>query len=55
MPRKKKVASSNSEPKPKKNKKKKPEVDDIRDAVQKGIAAGSQVANTVFDIIKLFS
>ena len=38
-----------------KPKKKKPEVEDIRDTVQKGISTGAQVADFVFDIIKLFS
>ncbi len=33
----------------------KPEVEEIRDVVQKGITTGSQVADFVFDIIKLFS
>lgn len=34
---------------------KKQKVDDVRDVVHKGIDAGSQVVDLVFDIIKLFS
>ena len=52
MARKKKIAGTTSQPKPKK---KKPDVEEIRDVVQKGITTGSQVANLVFDIFKLFS
>jgi hypothetical protein len=52
MARKKKITGTTPQLKPKK---KKPEVEEIRDVVQKGITTGSQVADFVFDIIKLFS
>ncbi|WP_180267706.1 hypothetical protein [Nostoc linckia] len=42
-----------AQPQPRKLKKQ--EVDDVRQVVQKGIAAGGQVVDLVFDIIKLFS
>ncbi|MBN3948418.1 MAG: hypothetical protein HWQ38_18965 [Nostoc sp. NMS7] len=52
MPKKKKITGANPQPSPKK---KKPEVEEIREVVQKGIATGSHVADFVFNVIKLFS